>query len=159
VLYTGKCHKGDEKLTWNKFGPQGPGATTLIFNGSGTASPTPTALGKMGAYTLKASCVQPSAGDTIANLLVTGPAGEIDGMSSGASGGNETPDDEQFPALTDLPLYSGIGSTGGESQAVGDWLWIPSSGPGAQALITIISIGGSTNTCHISIAVTPTSAP
>ena len=100
-LYTGKCTKHDKKLTWNTTGPagpagpagatgatgapgatgsQGPGATSLVFNEAGTASPTPTTLGTAGPYSMSADCIEPSAGTTTTRLLEAGPAATIDGF-------------------------------------------------------------------------------
>jgi hypothetical protein len=158
LLYTGSCKRGDKKLSWNKRGPQGPGATSRVFNGTGTASPTPTPLGSMGAYTLKASCVQPSPGTTVANLFVTGPAGELDGMTNGGVGGpSEGPDVEPFGPLN-IALFGGVSSTGTPTDVVSNWVWLPSSGTAADSAITIVSNGGATNTCHISVFVTPASS-
>jgi hypothetical protein len=163
LLYTGKCKKGDKKLSWNTRGPQGPpgpGATSAVFSATGTASPTPTALGSMGPYTLKASCAQPSAGTTVASLFVTGPAGEVDGMTNGAGGGpTEGPDVEPFPALNGVSLYGGVTSTDSAKDVVGNWVWLPSTGGyPVDAAITIIAVGSTTNTCHISVFVTPASS-
>lgn len=165
LLYTGKCKKGDTKLSWNKVGPQGPpgpGATSAVFNAAGTSSPTPTSLGSMGAYTLSASCAQPSVGTTVANLIVAGPAGEIDGMTNGGGGGTtESPDVEKFAALPPpgISLFGGVTSSGAEHDVVSNWVWLPSSGgTPVDAAATVVAIGGSTNTCHISVLVTPVSS-
>lgn len=164
LLYVARCKKGDTKVSWNKRGPQGPagpGATSHVFNSTGTAAPIPTSLGAMGAYTLKASCVQPIAGTTVANLFVSGPAGELDGMTNGGGGGGtEAPDFEPFASpLVDVSLFGGVSSTGSTTEAISNWLWIPSSGsPAADAAVTIVSNGGATNTCHIVVFVTPASS-
>jgi hypothetical protein len=154
VLYTGSCKKGDAKLSWNKQGPPGPGATSVVFNANGTASPIPTSLGTIGAYTMSASCVQPSQGTTTANLFVSGPAGELDGMTA-QGGAGEAPDVEKFGAISGVPLYGGVTSSGTPAEHVSNYLWLPSSGTAAEAMTTVYSVGGATNACHISVFVTP----
>lgn len=39
VLYTGKCKKGDKKLSWNKVGPKGPRGATGATGPAGTTGP------------------------------------------------------------------------------------------------------------------------
>jgi hypothetical protein len=39
VLYTGKCKKGDKKLSWSKFGPRGPKGATGPAGSAGATGP------------------------------------------------------------------------------------------------------------------------
>jgi hypothetical protein len=163
VLYVGKCKHHDKKLIWNQVGPQGPagpGATKLVFNATGTASPTPTALGSMGPWTLKASCTQPSAGTTKANLFITGPGGTIDALqASGTTGAPNMADGSQpFPPLSNVNLFGGVTSnTSSPIIDFGEVLWMPTSGQSVQTQILVQATGAGTNTCHESVVTTPVS--
>jgi hypothetical protein len=163
VLYTGKCHKHDKRVSWNKAGrtgprglagPQGPGASKLLYDATGSAAAPTTPLGKMGPWAVTASCSQPSPGTTTTNAFLTGPSGKFDALLvSGAGTGNGS---LSIPPQNNTPLISGVTSNSATQVALSAHaLWLPSSGKSVETLITATATG-STNTCHMSIAITPT---
>ena len=179
-LYTGKCAKHDKKLTWNTTGPagpagpagaagatgatgargatgsQGPGATSVVFNGAGTASPTAATLGTSRPYSLSGECSQPSAGTTTTRLLEAGPAATIDGFDMVGTATHAL--SLAFPAhSTAAQLVSVASSSTTPEISYFHLLLLPTSGAAVDLQITISAVGGATNTCHASVVVIPAS--
>ena len=179
-LYVGKCAKRDKKLNWSVIGPtgpagaightgpggprrprgppgatgatgpQGPRATKLVYNDSGTAAPPGTTIGAMGPYTVTATCTQPASGTTDLEVFVTGPGGQLDGLSVTGTPPSTAPISEAIPTVANASLFGSISSTSTTSTTdVGQVLWLPSSG-GPSTLLTASATGGATNTCHFS---------
>ena len=137
-------------------GSQGPGATSLVFNGAGTASPTPTTLGTAGPYGLSADCIQPSAGTTTTRLLEVGPAATIDGFDMVGTDTHAL--SLAFPAHpTAAQLVSVTSTTTTPETSYFHLLLLPTSGTAVDLQITISAVGGATNTCHASVVVIPAS--
>jgi hypothetical protein len=166
ILYVGKCKHHDRKLSWNQIGPQGPagpGAKKLVFDATGSASPSETSLGSMGPYTLTASCTQPAAGTTTTNVYVSGPAGRIDGWQFTGSTSSPTASDgsQVFAAINHVDMFGGVRSSSKiPADASSQTLWLPSSGTAVETELTINTIGGTgsgANECHASVVVIPVS--
>ena len=161
-----KCAKHDKKLTWNKqgpqgiqglkgdTGPQGPGATYLVHNASGTAAGTPTPIGTIGPWAADASCHQ-SGSTTDVELLITGPGATADELVI-AGGSTPVAESNTFGPQTNGDLLSGSSSSTTAFTSSGEELLIPTSGTAVKILKTISVTGGATNTCHVSVAITPT---
>ncbi len=188
-LYVGKCAKRDKKLNWSVIGPtgpagaightgpggpagpagppgatgatgpQGPRATKLVYNDSGTAAPPGTTIGAMGPYTVTATCTQPASGTTDLEVFVTGPGGQLDGLSVTGTPPSTAPISEAIPTVANASLFGSISSTSTTSTTdVGQVLWLPSSGGSIETLLTASATGGATNTCHFSAAITAITA-
>jgi hypothetical protein len=173
-----KCGKHDTKLSWNEVGPrgaagatgasgsagsvgptgpsgpQGPGATNIVYDATGVASPTPTAIGSIGPYSLTAIC-SGSGGTTAIELFMTGPSLRVDGVEVAGS----TPMAESQTITTPTNAVIGLATSGTTTSTIdsADLFFIPATGTATQVLLTIDATGGANNTCHSSIAITPTS--
>jgi len=155
-LYTGKCAKHDKTLTWNKRGPQGPDATSLVFNEAGAATPTATTLGTAGPYSLSAVCVQSTPGTTVTRVLEAGPAATFDGFDM--VGATPHSVSVAFPAHpTAAQLVSVTSATTAPETSYFHLLLLPASGTSVDVQITISATGGAMNTCHASVVIIPTS--
>jgi hypothetical protein len=176
TLYKAKrCAKHDKKLTWNKqgiqgvpgqpggTGPQGPGATTLVYNATATASSPTATIGTLGPYTLTGTCAS-SAGSTTFNVKASGsPSLQVDGFSVGntATFGEST--------LIAGPLSNVTFGVAGPSTTQdvesGTVLLFPAGGAPFEITATLSAAGGTavpgvaTNTCRLSIIITPAAAP
>ncbi len=176
ALYVAKkCAKHDTKLSWSKVGPrgpagtkgntggqglpgkpgaQGPGATTLVFDATGTASPTATAIGAMGPFALTGTCVQ-SGATTSLTVNISGPGRQQDGFI--LSGGPVTPFSLAFPPVSNSDFDTSSSSTTTARTIEVQATFIPTSGQSVQVLQTTSVTGSTTNTCHFSMSITPSS--
>jgi hypothetical protein len=172
-LYTGKCAKHDKRLTWNTTGPagpagppgaggaagapgatgsQGPGATSLVFNGAGASTPSAATLGTADPYTLSGECIEPSAGTTTTRLLEVGPAATIDGFEMIGTAAHAL--SLAFPAHSAAAQLVSVASTSTTpATSYFHLLLLPTSGTAVDLQITISAVGGATNTCHASVVV------
>jgi collagen type I/II/III/V/XI/XXIV/XXVII alpha len=139
-----------------KTGAQGPGASSLVFNGAGSATPTATTLGTAGPYSLSAECIQPSSGTTTTRLLEAGPAATIDGFDMVGTTARAL--SIEFPAHTTAEQLVSVDSTTTTPEtSYYHLLLLPASGTPVDLQITLSAVGGATNTCHASVVVIPTS--
>ena len=173
-----KCGRHNTKLSWNKVGPtgaagatgaagsagsvgptgpsgpQGPGATKIVYDATGSASPTPTAIGAIGPYSMTATC-SGSGGTTAVELFLTGPSGRVDGLIVNGA----TPEAGSTALTTPTNQLIDTASSASTTATVdsADLFFIPSTGTATQVLLTLAATGGATNACHVSMALTPTS--
>jgi hypothetical protein len=180
VYVAKKCAKHDAKLSWNKVGPrgtagptgqtgpmgpkgapgnvgpQGPGATALVYNATGTPSPVPTPIGTMGPWTATATCVQSSGNTTTETVMVTGPATQVDGL--GIAGATPLAVSQGLPAELNN-VFDAISSSG-TTPAIGssNYVVVPATGISVNLIQTVSATGGTTNTCHFSAFITPSSS-
>jgi hypothetical protein len=178
-LYTGKCAKHDKKISWSTSGPpgrpgapgatgpqgvqglqgppgpQGPGATKMVYNSGGAASPAPIiTLGDVGAWTVSARCAQ-GGSTTSLDLLIQGPSGQLDGLI--VTGAGASPQSSPLVAhSTPSPVFNVTSSTTTAAIQSFQLLWLPSTGTSADTTLTMVATGAAINTCHLSLAVTPT---
>ncbi len=136
-------------------GAPGPGAMDFVFNSSGTASPTPTTLGHAGPFSLSGECVQ-SGSSTKTVVLEEGPSTTIDGFD--ILGATPHSVSVPFPAHPTPGELVGVTSTTTTPETYAYSLFLePSSGSPVDTTITIAATGGTTDTCHASMVVIPTS--
>jgi hypothetical protein len=177
VYVAKRCAKHDTKLSWNKVGPrgtagqpgpigpkgdagnvgpQGPGATALVYNATGTASPVPTPIGIMGPWTATATCVQSSGNTTTETVMVTGPAAQVDGL--GIAGATPLAVSQELPA--ELNNVFDAVSNSGTTPSIGssNYVVVPATGISVNLIQTVSATGGTTNTCHFSAFITPSSS-
>lgn len=141
-------------------GPQGPGATNVTYDTTGTASPTPTTLGAMGPWTLSATCGV-GGGITTGTVYYAGPGGRTDGIfgfgQNDAIGDTELSTDVFGP--TNGTSFTGIGATDTTLKlASANFVFVPTSGTSVELALYIAVAGGTTNTCHFSAVITPSSS-
>jgi hypothetical protein len=142
-------------------GPQGtgPAATKIVFEMSGGTSPYIRTAGVVGPWVLNVQCDQVEAAGTAMSVTVNwGPDGLLSGTligwtSSTATTASATPVDQPLSAGTPGFLTSVGLSQGGQITASGHYLLLPSSGTGAELLMTA-SVTGNTDKCSVSAAVT-----
>jgi hypothetical protein len=166
VLYRAKrCAKHDQKLTWNKrgpqgatgptghTGPQGPGATYLVYDASGAASPTPTPIGAIGPWTITGTC-QASAGTTTIVIDQTGPAAHEDSFLV-VSGMGAFASSQTVGPFANSPFTQFESTSTTPKTTSGQTFYTPTRGPAIEVMTTASVAGGATNTCHFTAVVTP----
>jgi hypothetical protein len=180
VYIAKKCAKHDKKVSWNKTGPagapgqkgdkgdtgnpgpQGPGATSFVYDAAGAASPTRTALGTMGPWTVTGLCTQ-SGGNTGAEIDITGPGLHLDG--SGVAGNNADAFSGTLAGPLTNSLLLAIPPLSTQLIASVNEFLVPTSGSPVHLSVTLIATGGTppagaaANTCHASFVITPVAAP
>jgi hypothetical protein len=174
-----KCKKHDSKLSWGKqgpqgatgapggagakgaTGPQGPGGSILTFDGTATASPTPTTLGTLGDDTWSAECELIS-GNAESVLFIQTTTGGLDvdfDTNEYASSGESYP---YVDSLDEPPgtFPSAIGFAGAEASGASgtedDHVEVNELAPTPAYLAMQLSADNATDTCHASLMEFPT---
>ena len=178
-IYVAKsCATGDKGISWNKVGPQGsrgatghvgpqgPGATSINFNTTGSASPTATMIGKAGPLTIMGTCTTTGSGagaTTAFAVSYKGPALHVDG-SIILPDGSAAAYSQTAPA-TSSNVLGAVGPTSGQAAVSAQLFVQPSGHPPFELMITGVADGGTpangntADTCHLSAVITPVAAP
>lgn len=147
IYVAGTCANGDRAISWNQVGPrgpQGPGATSINFNTTGSASPAPVTIGRAGALTPIGTCTTTGTGGSATTQFVVsykGPALHVDG-SIILPDGTAEPYSQSAPATTSQHLGT-VGPTSGQAVESAQLFAIPSGHPPIEIMLTAVAVGGS----------------
>lgn len=155
AVTTAKIANGAVTHTKLAKGAVGPAAEELVYNARGSASGTPTGIGKIGPWSAKGSCTQTGSTTTLF-VDFAGPDAQDDSFveSEGvADVGSEPflPHDGPFETASSSSSMT-------PTTAYSQQLLIPTSGTPIQLMNTVSITGGVLSTCHASFAITPTKA-
>jgi hypothetical protein len=169
-IYIAKpCASGDKAISWNRVGPrgpQGPGAKSINFSTTGSASPTLKTIGMAGPLTLMGTCTTTGSGASAMTQFVVGykgPALRVDGFIIEPDG-TAAPYSQTAPSTTGLSLATD-GPTSGQDVVSAQLFVVPHGSAPFEAMLNAVADGGTpangnpADNCHLSAVITPVAAP